>query len=142
VTSTNNGLVAGLMEAGDVLQVTFSEPLAALGSASTSITEADPSGSGSDRLTVTGLTAVAGVSTGSNLYVLADNSSASFDSSALGLTGAVVTATVSGSCTGTCVANLGAGIGALVFTPDPALQDAAGNTAAGSITTAATFRLF
>jgi hypothetical protein len=142
VTSTNNGLTAGLMEAGDILQVTFSETLAALGSAATTVTESDPTGGGSDRLTVTGLTAVAGVSTGSNLYVVTDNTSASFASSAIGLAGATVTATVSGSCTGTCGANLGAGIGALVFTPDPTLQDSAGNTAAGSLTTAAAFRLF
>ena len=142
VTSTNNGTTAGLMEAGDILQVTFSETLAALGSAVTTVTESDPTGSGSDRLTVTGLTAVAGVSTGSNLYVVTDNTSASFVSSAIGLAGAIVTATVSGSCTGTCGANLGVGIGALVFTPDPTLQDSSGNTAAGSFTTAATFRLF
>jgi hypothetical protein len=38
--------------------------------------------------------------------------------------------------------NITAGIGALVLTPDPTLADAAGNTAAGSFTTAATFRLF
>ena len=56
--------------------------------------------------------------------------------------GAVVTATVAGACAGTCAANLAAGIGALVFTPEPALADAAGNTATGSLTTAATFRLF
>ncbi len=142
VGSTNNGVTAGLMEAGDILQVTFSEQLAALGSAVTTITESDPTGSGSDRLTVTGLTAVAGVSTGSNLYITTDNTSASFASSAIGLAGAVVSATVSGGCTGTCGVNIGVGIGALVFTPDPTLRDGAGNTAAGSFTTAATFRLF
>jgi hypothetical protein len=142
VTSTNNGTTAGLMEAGDIRQVTFSETLAALGSAVTTVTETDPTGGGSDRLTITGLTAVASVSTGSNLYVVTDNTSASFASSAIGLAGAIITATVSGSCTGTCGANLGVGIGALVFTPDPALQDGSGNTAAGSLTTAATFRLF
>ncbi len=142
VTSSNNGLVAGLMEAGDLLHVTFSESLAALGSTSTTVTETDPPGSGNDRLTVAGLTAVAGVATGSNGYVVTNNTSASFASSAIGLAGAVVTATVAGSCTDTCGANLAAGIGALVFTPDPTLQDAAGNTATGSVTTAATFRLF
>ena len=142
VGSTNNGVTAGLMEAGDILQVTFSEQLAALGSAVTAITESDPTGSGSDRLTVTGLTAVAGVSTGSNLYITTDNTTASFASSAIGLAGAVMSATVSGGCTGTCGVNLGIGVGALVFTPDPTLRDGAGNTAAGSFTTAATFRLF
>ena len=142
VSSTNNGLVAGLMEAGDIVQVTFSEPLAALGSATTTITETDPSGGGSDRLTVTGLTAIAGVSTGSNLYVTTDTTSASFASSAIGLASATITATVSGACAGACGANLAAGIGALVFTPDPVLLDVAGNTAGGSFTTPATFRLF
>jgi hypothetical protein len=142
VTSVNNGLAAGLMEVGDTVTVSFSETIASVVGPGTAITETDPSGAGNDRLTVAGLTAVAGVATGSNLYVVTDNTSASFASSSMGSFGAAVTATVAGACTGTCVANLAAGIGALVFTPDPSLADAAGNTATGSITTAATFRLF
>ena len=70
------------------------------------------------------------------------NTSASFSSSSISASGATITATVGGSCAGTCGANVAAGAGALVFSPDPALQDAAGNTAAGSFTTAAGFRLF
>ena len=89
-----------------------------------------------------GLTAAAGVATGSNAYILTDNTSAAFASSTISKSGAVITATVAGACSGTCGANITAGIGALVFTPDPTLQDAAGNAAAGSFTTAAAFRLF
>src|SRR5207253_889336 len=73
VTSTNNGLVAGLMEAGDTFAVTFSENIASAVGPGAGVTETDPSGAGSDRLTIDGLTAVAGVSTGSNLYIVTDN---------------------------------------------------------------------
>ena len=142
VTSVNNGITAGLMEAGDTVTVTFSETIATAAGPGTTITETDPTGSGNDRLTVAGLTAVGGVATGSNVYVVTDNTSASFASSTLSKVGAAVTATVAGACSGTCAANLAAGIGALVFTPDSSLADAAGNTATGSVTTAATFRLF
>ena len=141
VTSVNNGVTAGLMEVGDTVTVTFSEMIASAVGPGAAITETDPI-SGNDRLTVAGLTAVAGVVTGSNAYVVTDNTSAAFASSSLSKVGAAVTATAAGACTGTCVANLAAGIGALVFTPDPTLADASGNTATGSVTTAATFRLF
>ena len=142
VTSTNNGLTAGLMEAGDTVAVTFSETIATAVGPGTTVTETDPSGTGNDRLTVAGLTAVAGVATGSNVYILTDNTSAAFSSSTMSKSGAVITATVAGTCSGTCAVNITAGVGPLVFTPDPTLQDAAGNAAAGSITTVATFRLF
>jgi hypothetical protein len=130
------------MEVGDTFAVTFSETIATTVAPTTTITETDPSVAGNDRLTIGGLTAVAGVATGSNLYILTDNTSAAFSSSTMSSSGAVVTATVAGTCAGTCGVNITAGIGALVFTPDPTLQDAAGNAAAGSFTTAATFRLF
>ena len=142
VTSASNGLTAGLMEAGDAFAVTFSEAIATAIGPSATITETDPSGAGNDRLTITGLTAPAGLATGSNSYILADNTSASFSSSTIGKSGAVITATVAGACTGSCSLNITAGTGVLVFTPDPALQDTAGNAAAGSLTTAATFQLF
>jgi hypothetical protein len=142
VTSANNGLTAGLMEVGDTFLVTFSEPIATPVGPSTTITETDPSGAGNDRLTIGGLTAVAGLATGSNAYILTDNTSASFSSSTISTSGAIITATVAGTCSGTCGVNITAGIGALVFTPDPTLQDAAGNAAAGSLTTPGTFRLF
>ena len=82
------------------------------------------------------------MATGSNLYITTDNTSASFASKTISKTGAVITATFAGICSGTCGVNIAARIGALVYTPDPALQDATGNTAAGSLTTAAGFRLF
>ncbi len=142
VISTNNALTAGLIEAGDTFIVTFSEPIATAIGPTATITETDPSGAGNDRLTIAGLTAPAGIVTGSNAYIATDNTSAAFSSSTLSKLGAVITATVAGACSGTCGANITAGTGALAFTPDPALQDAAGNAAAGSLTTAAAFRLF
>ncbi len=111
-------------EAGDTFAVTFSEAIASPVGPGGAITQTDPIGAGNDRLTIAGLTAVAGLATGSNLYILADNTSATFSSSTVNATGAVVTATVAGACSGTCGANIAAGVGALVFTPDPALQDA------------------
>lgn len=118
-------------EAGDTFAVTFSEAIASPVGPGGAITQADPIGAGNDRLTIAGLTAVAGLATGSNLYILADNTSATFSSSTVNATGAVVTVTVAGACSGTCGANIAAGVGALVFTPDPALH-AAGNTAAAA----------
>lgn len=141
VTSSNNGVTLGLMEVGDTFEVTFSEAIASPVGPGAAITETDPS-VGNDQLTISGLTAVAGVVTGSNLYIATDGTSAAFSSSTMSKASAVITATVAGSCSGTCGANITAGSGALVFTPDPTLQDAAGNAAAGSFTTAATFRLF
>jgi hypothetical protein len=142
VTSANNGLTAGLMEVGDTFVVTFSEAIATAIGPSATITETDPSGAGNDRLTIAGLTAAAGVVIGSNAYIVTDNTSASFSSSTISKSGAVITATVAGACAGSCGVNITAGMGALDFTPDPALQDTTGNAAAGSFTTAATFRLF
>ena len=108
----------------------------------TTITETDPTGSGSDRLTVTGLTAVAGVV--DRLEPLRRDRQhervVRFERDRPGGSGRDRDG--SGGCTGTCGVNLGIGVGALVFTPDPTLRDGAGNTAAGSFTTAATFRLF
>ena len=75
VTSVNNGLTAGLMEAGDTFVVTFSEAIATAVGPGATITETDPSGAGNDRLTIPGLTAAAGVVTGSNLYIATDNTS-------------------------------------------------------------------
>ena len=96
----NNGATAGLMEAADTMTVTFSETIATAVGPGTTVSETDPTGSGNDRLTVAGLTAVAGVATGSNAYVVTDNTSASFASSTLSKVGATVTATVAGACSG------------------------------------------
>ena len=142
ITTATPGSTAGLMEVGDALQVTFSEPiLASSVPGSTTITETDPNGSGNDTLTITGLTNGARA-LGANNYIAANNTSAAFASSTLAVSGANVTATVAGACTGTCGANITAGRGALAFAPATTITDAAGNAATGALTTAATFRVF
>ena len=131
-----------MMQAGDALAITFSEAiLASSVPGTTTITETDPTGGGNDTLTITSLTNGARA-LGANNYVNANNTSASFASSTLGVAGATVTATVAGACTGTCGANLTAGQGAFVFAPAATITDAAGNAATGTLTTAGTFRVF
>ena len=112
VTSVNHGVTAGLLEAGDTFVVTFSEPIATGLGPTTTISETDPVGSGNDRLTIAGLTAPAGVATGSNAYILTDNTTASFAASTISTLGPVVTATVAGTCAGNCAANVTSGLGA------------------------------
>ncbi len=137
------GTTAGLMQVGDALAITFSEPiLASSVPGTTTITETDPNGGGNDTLTITGLTSGAD-GLGANTYINTNNTSAAFASSTLGVSGATVTATVAGACTGTCTGgNITAGQGAFAFTPAATITDAAGNTAAASLTTVATFRVF
>jgi len=142
ITTTVPGATAGLLQLGDALAVTFSEAiLASSVPAGTTITEIDPNGTGNDTLTITGLTSGART-LGANNYVSTNNTTAAFASSVLSVAGATVTATVAGTCTGTCGANLTAGQGALAFAPATTVTDAAGNPAAGTFTTAATFRAF
>ena len=145
VATTTAGTTPGLVQAGDVLTVTFSEAiLASSVPAGTTITETDPptGGGGSDTLTITSLTSAA-LSLGANSYVTTNNTSAAFAASTLGVAGATITATVGGTCAGTGCGSLGAGgPAAFMFTPATTITDAAGNTAAGTVTTAGTFRAF
>jgi hypothetical protein len=142
VSLTSSGGVAGKMEAGDQLVVTFSEPLLASSlPASTTVSERDPNGSGNDLLNITGITN-GDRDTGSNNYVTSNNSTASFGSSTVALSGGVVTVTVGSSCSGSGCAGVAAGQGDLSFAPAAGISDAAGNPAAGTFTAATSFRLF
>jgi hypothetical protein len=142
VSLTSSGGVAGKMEAGDQLVVTFSEPLLASSlPASTTVSERDPNGSGNDLLNITGITN-GDRDTGSNNYVTSNNSTASFGSSTVALSGGVVTVTVGSSCSGSGCAGLAAGQGDLSFAPAAGISDAAGNPVAGTFTAATSFRLF
>jgi hypothetical protein len=142
ITTTIPGTTAGLMQAGDAIAVTFSESiLASSVPGSTTITETDPSGGGNDTLTIASLTNGAR-NLGANNYVTTNNTSAAFASSTLSVSGATVTATVAGACAGAGCVALGAGTGAFQFAPATTITDAAGNAAAGTLTTAATFQAF
>ncbi|HVN62441.1 MAG TPA: hypothetical protein VMT59_14370 [Gaiellaceae bacterium] len=141
IATTVPGANAGLMQVGDAIAITFSESiLASSVPGTTSITETDPT-AGNDTITITSLTNGAR-NLGGNGYINTNNTSAAFLASTLGVAGATVTATVAGSCTGTCGANITAGTGAFAYAPAASITDAAGNAAAGALTTAGTFRVF
>jgi hypothetical protein len=140
VAATNAGTTAGRIEANDTLTITFSEAIATPVSGLASISETDPNGNGNDTLTIGGV--VTNANTGSNGYVTSNNQTATFASSTTTVGGATITAKVLGACSGGGCASLAASQGAMVFAPNPTIADAAGNAAAGSFTTAATFKLF
>ncbi len=142
VTDTIPGSTSGTMQVGDAITITFSEAILASSVASTTatITETDPSGTGNDTLTITGLTNGA-VDLGGN-YVTTNNASAGFSPSVVSVAGAGVTATVGGTCAGAGCVGIRRGVGAFVFAPATSITDIAGNPAGGSFTTPTTFRVF
>ncbi len=103
-----NGTIDGRIEPGDTVTITFSEPLATESvPTSTTVTLADPAGTGNDTLNLTGITSTAR-DTGSNLYVTADGTAAAFAGAvALSVDGATVTVTVGPTCSGTGCTALG-----------------------------------
>ncbi len=133
----------GLMQPGDQLKITFSEPIRPASVPNTvTVTESDPSGAGNDLLAIAGI--ISGtMDLGSNAYVGADGTSASFANSgvALGTGGTLLKVTVGATCSGGGCASLGAGgKAALTYVPAAALTDAAFNAATGQNTK--TFRMF
>lgn len=143
--STTNAGTAGRMEAGDTLAVTFSEDLeAASVPSSTSVSHLDD-GTGLDFLNATGITA-GYLSLGSPDYLHARGKEASFANSMVSRpTADSFRVTVAGVCSAVPQSScdkLTPGQGSFTYLPAPAITDAAGNAAAGSLTTAPTFRLF
>lgn len=144
--SGTGGTTLGRIQPGDTLSVLLSEALGASVTlpASTTVTMTDPPGGGSDTITITGMFNGAR-STGSNNYLSTNNSSASFATSPLALSGdrRTITVTVGPTCTGTGCAGIAtngtaAAVSSLLTTT---LLDAAGNaptTTARNIT----YRLF
>ena len=136
-----NGTTDGLMQPGDTLVVTFSEPIASAIASPITITETDPSGGGNDTITIPGLTDGA-LDSGSGGYILNNNTSKSFSGSTLVLSNGdkSLTTTVGTTAGGTGTVGAG-GPGTFVFSPAASLTDAAGNAATGSISVPA-FRIF
>jgi len=134
ITDTD-GATNGLIDSGDSLIVTFSEPIASAVGLVTIITEADPTGGGNDTLNITGLTNGAR-NTGSNAYVNNNNRTFQYTNSTLTKSygDKTITATVSGACSGDC-ADRGTNLVAANFDFAAALSltDAAGNLATGSL---------
>lgn len=127
-----SGATAGRIEPGDTLSVRLSEPLAPSVTLTSpvSLTLRDPSGGGSDTITLPGVFSGAR-STGSNGYVSTNATSAVFAGSPLALSAdrRTITVTVGPACSGTGCAGIGtvasaANVSTLL---DPTLVDDASN---------------
>jgi hypothetical protein len=139
---TSSGGTRGKLEPGDQLVVTFSEPLlASTVPASTTVSERDPSGSGSDVLNIAGITD-GDQDTASNNYIVTSSATASFASSTVSLATSTVTVTVGSTCAGSACAGISTSQGDLDFSPATTITDAAGNPATGTLTMPGTFQLF
>jgi hypothetical protein len=143
--SDTNGLNDGRVEPGDTLVFTFSEALApATVPSTTSVVLTDPNGSGNDTLSLVGLLA-GSASTGTNLHLSTNNTSATFAGSAVSLSGGgrVVTVIVGASCSGTGCSTIGQATAATTLSVVPAstLTDLIGN-AASAVARTFTIRLF
>jgi hypothetical protein len=133
--SDTNGTTDGLIESGDTISITFDEPLATSSlPGSTTVWEADPTGAGSDQLTVTGISG-GSLDTGSDGYVAADGAAFAISGSMLALNdgGTTVIVTVGSVCRRACRNRRAGGPGTLVFVPSGRLTDLAGNPATGSV---------
>ena len=103
------------------------------GGASFALVLTDPSGTGNDTLSLTGLLAAA-ASTGTNLHISTNDTSATFAGSAvsLGGSGRTVTVAVGATCTGTGCSAIGQATASTTLSVVPAatVTDLIGNTAA------------
>jgi hypothetical protein len=145
MSSTNKaGGTAGKAEAGDTVSITFSEPIASIGGATSTVTLSTSSGSGKAvNLNLTNLSGAAFQIGKKNSYLTGSGStSAVFGTAASTVvkSGNQVTVTlgtwnVAGSLsTGSYAAG-----NTSAFTPAATITDAAGNAAAGSLATTITF---
>lgn len=143
VTDTN-GATNGRIEPGDTLSVLFSEPMSTASiTPAVTVTFTDPSGAGSDRLTISGLTNGAR-STGGSRYVGTNNVSYGFADSPVSFTNGdrTIVITVGSTCTGTCAA-LGTQTsnGTFSFQAATGLRDPSGNLVT-TTTRSTSIRLF
>jgi hypothetical protein len=144
MTSTNKtGGTAGKAEAGDQVAITFSEPIATIGGATSTVTMSTASGSGKPvMLNLTNLSSAA-FQIGKKTNYLSGSTSAVFGSagSNVGISGSQVTVTL-GTWSGTGSLQTGSYVSGATtaFTPASTIKDAAGNAAAGSLAT--TIRFF
>ena len=128
---------AGVPEACDEITAEWSEPLLPSSiPATTTITITDPTGPGNDTLTI-GSFIAGSLDLGSDGYLTADGTSASWASSVLSYSSAQVslTARIFGACAGAGCTALGTVKNVTVtYTPAPTITDPAGNPAGGSFT--------
>jgi uncharacterized repeat protein (TIGR01451 family) len=141
--NTSNGTcvgtvnTAGIPEDCDEVTAEWSEPLAPASiPATTTLTLSDPAGPGNDTLTV-GSFITGAMDLGSDGFVTADGTSASWASSPLvySSAGDSVTVRIGGACTGAGCSALGNVKNVTVtYTPSPTITDPAGNPAGGTFT--------
>lgn len=141
--NTSNGTcvgtvnTAGVPEDCDEVTAEWSEPLLPSSiPATTTITITDPAGPGDDTLAIGSFTA-GPLDLGSDGFVTADGTSASWSSSVLSYSSAQVslTARILGACTGAGCSALGTVKNVTItYIPSPTITDPAGNAAGGSFT--------
>jgi hypothetical protein len=134
--SSTPGTTPGVMEDGDTFTVTFSEPVDPSSVIAANVKELDQNGAGNDKLIIVGLTD-SGIDLGSNDYVTQPSGTIVFATSTLTLLNGnrTIVSTITGSCTGTACGMTGAPVASpIVFRPEPALADPAGNHATGALT--------
>lgn len=124
----------GLAQSGDIVRVEWSEVLSSSSfPATTTVTIADPAGSGNDRLTVGGLF-TGTMDLGSDGYVTADGASASWAGStmALGPDMDAIVLKLGTTCSGSGCASLGVvGNVTVTYVAPSSITDTAGNPASG-----------
>ncbi|MDP9463621.1 MAG: hypothetical protein M3P52_03275, partial [Actinomycetota bacterium] len=145
ITDTN-GSINGRAQAGDTISITFSEPLdPASVPGSTTVTLTDPNTTGNDTLTMVGVSN-GPRNMGSNTYVTNNNTVASFASSAVTLSNAnrTITVTIGSTCSGTGCAGLATQASAVNyrFRAAATLEDVAGNFAVSTVTLTYNAQLF
>jgi hypothetical protein len=132
---------SGTVEAGDTVTVTFSEAIdpgtvnQTAGATTASFTQ---NANGNVRLSISGLMASSdtGVAKGGGWLANGKQLISYPGTLALSNSNQTVTFTISGACTAGCADSLAGAAGALIYTPDSALNDYAGNAVSGTKTTA------
>jgi hypothetical protein len=137
VVTTNPGNSAGEIQQGDQLTITFSEAIAtaSIPASPVTVTENSTGGQQSDTISIPGVTDGALLLGGASYVTGNQTATAPANVANIGST-VVVT------LTGCNCSKAKPGQGAFAYTPATTLADAAGNTATGSFTTVATFRMF
>jgi hypothetical protein len=134
--SSTHGVTNGVMEDGDTFTVNFSEPIDPNSVHAANVKEIDENGAGNDRIIIVGLTDSA-IDLGSNDYVTQPAGTITFAFSTLTMANSnrSIVSTIVGGCTGTACGATGSPVDSpIVYRPEPALTDVAGNHATGGIT--------
>ena len=135
--SSTDGVTPNWMEPGDTFTVTFSEPIDPSTVHAANVKELDPSGLGTDRIIIVGLSGT--VDLLDDNIVIPNKGTIVYQQSSLTMlnNNTSIMSTVLGPCTGTACDPSLRGFSTLqpvTFLPEPNLRDLAGNQAVGSFT--------